>query len=306
MKKVEQFFKLLTDKKYRFSVMTGIGFYDHYSDRRYLEKRYKIIIGRKLNLSNPQTYTEKLQWLKLYDRKEKYTILQDKLLVRDYVKETIGEEYLIPLLGAWDKGEDIDFDSLPEQFVLKCNHDCASVIICRDKSKLNQVNTIKKLNTCLKNDYWKYGREWAYKDIPRKIIAEEYKQDGNNKTLTDYKLFCFDGKAKMVLAASGEAHTDERRTDYYDLDFNPLPIIRGNIANSNIKHQKPIGFEKVVQLAEKLSQGIPFIRVDFYIIDGHPYFGEIAFYPSSGFAEFKPEEWEQRIGEWIKLPQVTK
>ena len=272
-------------------------------DETYIRKLYPLLTGRPLNLDKPQTYTEKLQWLKLYDRNPKYTMMQDKYAVRDYVKNTIGEEYLIPLLGVWEKADDINFDELPDQFVLKCNHDCASVTICRDKKSFDREKAREKLRECLNADYYQPGREWVYKDIPRRIIAEQYMHNGNEKVLTDYKFFCCSGKARMVLVASGEAHTEERRLDYYDMDFNRLPIKRGSLAESGIAYTKPDGFDRMRELAEKLAGDIPFIRVDFYWVDHHPYFGEVAFYPSGGFAMFSPDEWEEKIGSWISLPQ---
>ncbi len=272
-------------------------------DDKYLKKLYKIKTGRTLDLVNPQTYTEKLQWLKIYDRNPLYTKMQDKYAVREYISNVIGDEYLIPLLGTWNNANDIEFDLLPDQFVLKCNHDCASVVICRDKKKLDFEYTRTKLNTCLKKNYYEPAREWAYKDIKPIIMAEKYMSDSSEKTLTDYKFFCFSGEAKMVLIASGEAHTSSRRLDYYDMQFNHLPIKRGTIKGTEDYHTKPNGFELLVTLAEKVAGNIPFIRVDFYLIDGHPYFGEVAFYPSAGLAEFYPYEWEKRVGEWIHLPQ---
>ena len=275
---------------------------DNLSDEDFTRKLYKIKTGKSLNLENPKTYTEKLQWLKLYDHRPEYTLMQDKYLIRDYVSKTIGDEYLIPLLGVWESANDIDFEVLPNQFVLKCNHDCASVVICRNKKTLNFEETRMKLDFCLKNNYYKSAREWAYKDIKPLIIAEKYMSNHNEKTLTDYKFFCCSGKAKMVLLASGEAHTDERRLDYFDMSFNHLPITRGSMNGTGVKWRKPDDFDLLIQMAEKIAGNFPFIRVDFYIVEGHPYFGEIAFYPSAGLSEFSPREWEERVGSWIELP----
>lgn len=296
--------RIVLDKKYRFQYRLCKGHFDSLTDEAYLKKIYKLYVGRKLNLESPATYTEKLQWLKLHDRQPIYTVMQDKYLVREFIAKTIGEEYLIPLLGVWEDPKEIDFDSLPNQFVLKCNHDCASVIICRDKSELDRDAAIEKLKECLRRNYWIGGREWAYKGIPPKVIAEQYLQDGSSETLTDYKFFCCNGKAKMLLLASGTAHTKERRLDYYDTDFHRLPIVRGSIANSQIDNKKPEQLDLLISLAEKIASGIPFIRVDFYLIQGKPYFGEVAFYPSSGLAEFHPIEWEKRVGSWIDISQV--
>lgn len=272
------------------------------SDEEYTKKIYRIMVGRELNLTNPQTYTEKLQWLKLNDRKPEYTMMQDKYGVRDYIAKTIGEEYLVPLLGVWNDVNDIDFDQLPNQFVLKCNHDCASVIICRDKKALDIEFAKNKLNTCLHKNYYYSSREWAYKNIKPVIIAEKYMYNKNGEPLIDYKFFCFSGKAQMVYLGTGEPHTDQQRIDYFDMEFNHLPIKRGAIPWSDQQLVKPKGFEELITLAEKLAGSIPFIRVDFYLIDDHPYFGEFAFYPSAGLSEFIPHEWEKKVGEWIQLP----
>ena len=273
------------------------------SDEKYLRKIYKLKTGRSLNLENPQTYTEKLQWLKLYDRNPLYTQMQDKYAVREYISNVIGSEYLIPLLGVWNNAYDIDFDKLPDQFVLKCNHDCASVVICKDKNKIDFENTRVNLNKCLQRNYYDNAREWAYKDIKPKIMAEKYMYDNCGSTLMDYKFFCFSGKAKMLMLTSGEAHTENRRFDFYDMQLNHLPIQRGKTKGAKGDFSKPEGFDLLVLLAEKVAGDIPFVRVDFYLINGHPYFGEVAFYPSAGLAEFHPYEWEKKVGDWIKLPQ---
>ena len=294
--------RMIIDPKARQLKMLQM-FGQKWDDEKYIRSMYKIKVGKELNLDAPKTYTEKLQWLKLYDHRPEYTLLQDKYRVREYVAATIGDEYLIPLLGAWEDANDIDFNQLPDHFVLKCNHDCASVIICRDKSSFDIEQAKTKLNKCLGINYYSAGREWAYKDIKRKIIAEKYMQNGKETTLTDYKFFCFSGKAKMVLLASGEAHTNERRLDYFDMEFNPLPIKRGYMKESGRIYEKPEQFDQLIPLAEKLAQDFPFIRVDFYIVNKHPYFGEVALYPGSGFSEFSPCEWEERIGSWISLPQ---
>lgn len=302
MPKIKGIWEYLTDIKAR-KLDLLLKFGKNMSDERYLKKLYRIKMGRPLNLSDPQTYTEKLQWLKLYDRKPEYTVLQDKYAVRDYVAKTIGSEYLIPLLGVWEDAKDIDFTKLPDQFVLKCNHDSASVIICRDKTKLDYEKTREKLNECLRTNYYLSAREWAYKDIKPLIIAEKYMAMSNQETLTDYKFFCFSGKAKIVMLTSGEAHTRNRRNDLFDISFNRLPIQRGNVEGSNVLYNKPEKFDVLVSLAERIAGNIPFIRVDFYLIEDHPYFGEVAFYPSAGLSQFSPSEWEEKIGSWIKLPQ---
>lgn len=305
MPRLKHILRIIINPYKRFSFLASKGLYDRVPEPQYLKKLYKLSVGKDLELSCPTGFTEKIQWIKLYDRNPQYTIMQDKLLMRDFVTERIGSEYLIPLIGSWDKADDIDITAFPDQFVLKCNHDCASVIICRDKSTFNFTEAKSKLNKCLQTDYSKYSVEWAYKDIPRRIIAEKYMQDGETETLTDYKFYCFNGKAKMVMAISGAPHSVERKHTIYDMKWERMPVYKKNDIDSEASFEKPACLEAVAALAEKISEGIPFVRVDFYIINNHPYFGEVAFYPDSGFLEFYPEEWEKRIGSWIELPKHT-
>ena len=191
--------KYIKSADYRFLIHTGLGIYDYLSDEEYVKRKYRACFGRKLNLENPQTYNEKLQWLKLYDRKPEYTRMVDKYRVREYIAQTIGEEYLIPLLGVWEDPEDIDFDALPDQFVLKCNHNSGlGMCICKDKSKLDIKKAKRELKKGLKQDYYLTGREWPYKDVPRRIIAEKYMVDESGTELKDFKVLCFAGKAKMI------------------------------------------------------------------------------------------------------------
>lgn len=261
-------------------------------------------MGEDLHLDNPQTFNEKLQWLKLYDRKPEYTIMVDKYKARKYIKEKIGEEYLIPLLGVWDKAEDIDFDALPNQFVLKCNHNSGlGMYICKDKSKLteNQIKAIRKnLAKGLKQDYYLAGREWPYKDVPRKIIAEKYMEDETGQ-LRDYKFYCFNGEPKIIMINS-DRETGKTKADYFDMDFNWLDLKWG-YEHALVKPLKPINFEKMKELAVVLSKNIPELRVDFYEVNNKIYFGELTFFDGSGFDKIEPKEWDKKIGDWITLPQ---
>ena len=301
MSRLQGLWKYLTDRDFRASRRLRIHG-DGMPDEEYIREVYRLRTGHEPDLEDPRTYTEKLQWLKLHDRKPLYTVMQDKIAVRQYVRDTIGEEYLIPLLGVWENADDVPFGDLPDRFVIKCNHDCASVIICRDRSRFDAERAREKLRACLKTNYYDAGREWAYRDIPPKILAEKYMCAPGEKQLTDYKFFCFSGEAKLVMVTSGEAHTAERRCDFYDPDFNRLPIERGRMSGTDREREKPEGFDRLIPLAEKIAGDIPFIRVDFYLIGGHPYFGEVAFYPSGGFAEFRPRSWEEKVGSWIRLP----
>lgn len=271
-------------------------------DKVFLEAAFRARFGRKLNLNNPETFNEKLQWLKLYNRKPEYTKMVDKFLVRDYVKEKIGEEYLIPLLGVWDDPEKIDFDELPMQFVLKCNHNSGlGMCICKDKNSLD-INKVKEeLKKGINQNYYLTSREWPYKDVPRRIIAEKYMVDESGYELKDYKFYCFDGKVKLVMINSDRMSSEKTKANYFDENYQPLDFVWG-YENAEIPPQKPEKFEEMKYLAEKLSEGITHVRIDFYQTPSGIYFGEITFFDGSGFDAIEPIEWDYKIGSWLKLP----
>lgn len=290
---------------FRFVVFNNLGFYNHWDDERYLKKAFKIAMGKELNLESPKTFNEKLQWLKIHDRKPEYTMMVDKYKVREYIAKQLGEEYLIPLIGVWDKAEDIDFNVLPNRFVLKCNHNSGlGMYICKDKSKLSKrdIKRIKcNLNKGLKQDYYLTGREWPYKDVPRKIICEQYMEDNPDQPLTDYKLMAFSGKVKCTFTCTGRGNAHDFKVTFYDTDWNKMPFERHYPAGSQMA--KPASYDEMVELAEKLAEKLPFARIDFYEIAEKPYFGEITFFPGSGMEEFTPEEWDYTLGSWMKLPE---
>ncbi|MBE6332441.1 MAG: glycosyl transferase [Bacteroidales bacterium] len=274
------------------------------SDEQYLTVLYRYAMGKEMNWKNPQTFNEKLQWLKVHNRKPEYTVMVDKYLVKKYVAEKIGEEYVIPSLGVWDRVEDIDFDALPDQFVLKCTHDSGGIVICKDKSKLDRQAAIEKLSKGLKSNYFLRNREWPYKNVKPRIIGEPYMCDVNDE-LNDFKWFCFDGKPHVMFIATDRFNVqEETKFDFYDMDFRHLPFTNGH-PNATCQIEKPQTFEKMKSLAEKLSAGIPHVRVDFYDVDGRIYFGELTFFHWSGLTPFSPEEWDYTLGSWIKLPQKT-
>lgn len=272
-----------------------------YSDRKFLEALFPLRVGYKLNLDNPRTFNEKLQWLKLYDHRPEYTQMVDKYEAKKYVASIIGEEHIIPTLAVYDRAEDIDFEALPNQFVLKCTHDSGGIVICKDKSKLDREAAIKKLSHGLKKNYFYQNREWAYKNVKPRIIAEQYKEDAGGE-LSDYKWFCFDGEPKaMFIATDRFAKGEETKFDFYDVDFNHLPFTNGH-PNATKPITKPIGFDEMKELARKLSKGLPQVRVDFYDVNSHIYFGELTFFHWSGMKPFEPQDWDYKFGEWIKLP----
>ena len=280
-----------------------ISFKPWMSDEKFLKQKYKKIFGKELNLLNPQTFNEKLQWLKLYNRNLEYTKMVDKYEAKKYVASIIGEEYIIPTLGVWDRFEEINFDSLPNQFVLKTTHDSGGVVICKDKKKFDYKAAKKKLRSSLKRNYYLMWREYPYKDVKPRILAEEYMEDEITKDLRDYKFFCFNGNVKaLFIATERQNKNEETKFDFFDEDFTHLDIRNGH-PNANILPSKPVCFEQMKNLASLLSKGIPQIRVDFYEINGKVYFGELTFFHWSGFTPFEPECYDKIFGEWIKLPQ---
>lgn len=279
-------------------------------DRIYLKKLYKKRFGKGLNLKHPVTYTEKLNWLKLYDRRPEYTTMVDKYAARDFVKKKIEQEghkcsdlglNFVPLLGVWDKVDDVDFESLPDQFVLKCNHD-NGVIICKDKSNLDIEATKKELAFHLNRDYYKKCHEWPYKNVKRKIIAEKFMENTNGDELVDYKLFCFNGVPKFVMLNSNRFREDGVKTDIYDMCWNHMEMQDGHYPYVGDVFLKPAELDNMVLISKILSEGIPFVRVDFNIWNRKIYMGELTFYHSAGFEKFRPEKWDDVLGGWINLP----
>ncbi|WP_295218820.1 ATP-grasp fold amidoligase family protein [Ruminococcus sp.] len=268
-------------------------------DKTYLRFMYYKHFRKWVSFKNPQTFNEKLQWLKLYDRNPVYTIMVDKIGVKRFVAGKIGEKYVIPTLGVYDSIEDIDFDELPNQFVLKCNHDSKSVCICKDKNSFDIERAKRFLEPRLKvNGYW-YGREWPYKNVPRKIIAEKYMEDEKFRELRDYKIYTFNGKAKFCMINTDRG--TNTRADYFDESYNWLDFTWG-YPHADVKPEKPVNYEKMFELAEKLATGTATLRVDFYEVSGQIYFGELTFFDASGFDKIIPESYDLKFGNWINLP----
>lgn len=301
MSKVKTFFKLLKTPIKLIPPLARYNLLNWMNDETYLKLLYKAKMDEVLNLDKPTTFNEKLQWLKLYDRNPLYTKLVDKYEVRRYIAETIGEEYLIPLYGVWDHVDEIDFDSLPNQFVLKCTHDSGSVIICDDKSKFDKNKAKKKLKKAQKFNFFYYGREWPYKNVRPRIIAEAYISDANGE-LNDYKLMCFNGKVKCSFVCSERYTGKGLHVTFFDCDWNVMPFERSH-PSAKEGFPRPTQYEKMVKLAQVLAREIPFVRVDFYEIDGQIFFGEMTFYPGCGCKAFQPESWDGELGSWIALPE---
>ncbi|MBR3942803.1 MAG: glycosyl transferase [Clostridia bacterium] len=285
--------------------LDSVGFFKWQSDESFLKKEYEYCFGKPLNLDNPVTYNEKLQWLKLYDRKPIYSKMVDKYEAKKYVADIVGEEYIIPTLGVWDRFEDIDFDTLPDRFVLKCTHDSGGLAICKDKKTFDINKAKKKINKCLKKNFFWSLREWPYKNVKPRIIAEQFMEDAETAELRDYKFFTFGGECKLLFVASErQKENAETKFDFFDMDYNHLDVRNGH-PNADVLPAKPKCFDEMRILAEKLSQGVPHLRVDCYEVNGKVYFGELTFSHWSGMVPFEPEEWDKTLGDWITLPEKT-
>lgn len=271
-------------------------------DSIYIQIYYFAHFKKFCDLKKPSTYNEKLNWLKLHDHNPVYPTLVDKYEAKEYVARIIGNEFIIPTLGVWDTFDDIDFEKLPNQFVLKCTHDSEGLVIVKDKKKLDKNAAKEKIEAALKQNFYYIGREWPYKDVRPRIIAEQYMEDHVDGELRDYKFFCFDGEPKAMFIASDRA-SDHVKFDYYDLKFNHLDI-KQKYPHAQETLRKPVTFEKMIDFSKILSKGFPHVRVDFYEVDGHLYFGELTFYHFSGFMPFEPDRWDKVFGDWLKLPKV--
>lgn len=272
-------------------------------DKFYIKVVYRYKMGRWIDWDNPETFNDKLQWMKLYNRRPEYTMMVDKYAVKEYVKNKIGEQYVVPNLCVWDRPEDIDFDMLPDKFVIKTTHDGGSrgCVICKDKQELNRKDTLRRLKKSMKNNLFYKYREWPYKNVKRRIIAEKLLENEDSFTLNDYKFYCFNGLVRCV-CISNNRFLGDTEFDYFDDNFNRLPFSQGG-PKSKKEIKKPQTFDEMKIIAEKLSCGLPHVRVDLYEVKGRIYFGELTFFDSSGFKEFTPEEWDYKLGSWIELPE---
>ena len=286
-------------KKLKLKIMANSHYYKKMDDAYYLKKMYKIILNKELDLKNPQTFNEKLQWLKLYDRKDIYTTMVDKYAVKKYVADIIGEEYIIPTLGIYNSFDEIDFDELPNQFVIKCTHDSGGLVIVKDKSKLDIKSARKRIDKSLEYNFYYFGREWPYKNVKPRIIIDKYMEDESKKELKDYKIFCFGGTPKIIMVDSGRFFKHKRNV--YDTSWNKLNVNINFPTDDNMQIKKPRKLNELIELSEKLSENIPFIRTDFYVINDKVYFGELTFFPGSGFQRIEPDYWQKKLGDLINL-----
>lgn len=284
-------------------ILANRGLNKWITDEILLKIQFKDKMGKALNLENPQTFNEKVQWLKLYYRSSKYTRLADKYQVRKYIANTIGDEYLIPLIGVWDKFEDIDFSKLPNQFVLKCTHDSGGLVICTDKSKMDYNAVKTRITRSLKRNYYYCFREWVYKDIKPRIICEKYMVDESGTELKDYKFMCFNGEPKIIQVMSGR-EKGNYFINNFDLKWNEIEIPRKNLKKNPVTPEKPRDLNKMIEISKILSKDLPFVRIDLYDTPSGIYFGEITFFPKSGYMDFVNIKDDYLLGSWISLPET--
>lgn len=268
-------------------------------DRFYLKHLFPLVMGYPLDLKHPQTFNEKQQWLKLYDRRPEYTQMVDKYEVKKLVASKIGEEYVVPTIATYKRAEEIMFEDLPDQFVIKCTHDSGSVYICRDINAFNRKLVIEKFKFLLKKNYYWKNREWPYKHVTPQIIVDQYLDDKGDDVVRDYKFWCFNGKPYVMYCTNKGKDIYE---NFYDMSFRPLSISHG-FRKVEKAIEKPKSFELMKELAAQLSENIPFVRVDFFNIDDHVYFGEFTFYDWGGLKPFIDKSWDYRIGEWLRIPE---
>lgn len=291
-------------EKIPLNIIYRLPFFHIMNDENYIKLLYKITYNKKTDLSNPKTFNEKINWLKLNDRKEIYTTMVDKNLAKDYVANIIGREYIIPTIGVYNSFDEIDFNELPNQFVIKCNHDSGNVFICKDKERFDFKTARKRISNSLKKDFYYINREWPYKNIKRKIIIEKYMKDNDSDDLTDYKFYCFNGKPKYLYISNGLSDHTRTRLDFLDINFNRAPFGRKDYKHFEKIPPQPKKYKEMIKLAEILSDNIPFLRVDFYEINNKIYFGELTFSPCGGFMKFYPKEWDKKLGDMIDLSEV--
>lgn len=271
-------------------------------DRPYIQLYYLLKFGRLCDFRNPRTYNDKLQWLKLHYRDPEISSLVDKHEVKSYVSATVGPDYVVPTLGVWDAVEDIDVRTLPSQFVLKCTHDSGGILIVKDRDRIDLDDGLRELDKALKRDFYSEAREFPYKHVRPRVIAEPLLLDSISGDLRDYKFLCFNGKVRAMLIAAGRSSGDPRFA-YFDADFRSLPFARAGYPSPRTLPPKPEHFEEMIELAERLSSPFPHVRVDFYQVDGQVLVGELTFTPDGGFARFIPEEWNDTLGSWLTLPE---
>ena len=298
---LKRFFYYLTNRPRSLFAYIFEKIFFFLDDEIYLKILFYIVLNKKLDLLNPKSFSEKMQWLKLYNRKPEYTRMVDKYEAKKYVADIIGEEYIIPTLGVWDKFEDINFNELPDKFVLKTTHGGGSfgVVICDDKEKFDKRKCKEKISRSLRQNIYKQLREWPYKDVKPQILAEQYMSDSVNRDLPDYKFYCFNGEP--IYCQVIRDRKSKETIDFYDMDWNHMQFVGLNpVAKNGLNPvAKPVKLVDMIELCKRLSQNIPFVRIDMYVINDKIYFGEITFFPASGMGIFTPDEWNYKLGDLI-------
>lgn len=276
-------------------------------DEIYLKILYKTLMNRKLDLDCPKTFNEKLQWLKINNKKPIYTTMVDKYEAKNYVSSLIGDEYIIPTFGVWNSFSEIDFSKLPEKFVLKCTHDSGGLVIVENKANLDYKKAEKKISHCLKRNYYINTREWPYKNVKPRIIAEKYLEEMDSvcDDVLDFKVHCFNGIPKFILVCSSRFKESGLKEDFFDLDWNHIAVQRAKHHNATTVIEKPKSLNKMLEISKKLSENEPFLRVDFYEINNKLFFGELTFFPSSGLTGFDPEKYDKIFGDMLALPNYN-
>lgn len=294
--------------------MVHLGFFDRVSDEHFLKLAFRANVHAPLRLESPETFNEKLQWLKIHDRNPLYTSMVDKIAVKEWVAQSIGEEHVVPTLACWDSAEAVDVSALPNRFVLKTNHDSGSVIACNDKAYFDIESAKATLDRALSRNLYLATREWPYKGVVPRIFAEShladfYYSDAGSKEssgilvdIPDYKFMCFDGVVRSIFTCTSRMD-DDLRVDFFDCEWNHMPFTR-RYPNADRIPKRPERLSDMIRLAESLSKEIPFVRVDFYEIGNRVFFGEMTFYPGSGFERFEPIEWDYVLGSWLTLPRM--
>lgn len=294
----------LFNRRMRFNYLNALGITRVYNDEEYIKRKFLLDLGEELNLSNPKTYNEKLQWLKLYDKNPFYSVMADKYLVKKYIDALLGEGYTVPTLGVWESFDDIDFRKLPNKFVLKTTHDSKGVVMCDDKENFNIFAVKKFLNKHLRKNFYYHNRELPYKYIVPRIMAEEYLDDGNLKihnSICDYKVMCFEGIARLIQVHQGR-FSNEHYQDFYTPEWNRTNIKQEVLESNPIPYQKPLNLDRMIELSQIISKGLHHLRVDWYIVNDKLYVGELTFYDSAGFDKFSKKEDDLLLGSWIHLP----
>lgn len=289
-------------KKIGIYILNKIKF-KNIKDETILKIKYYFVMEKKLDLLKPKTFNEKLQWLKLYDRNPEYAKMVDKYEAKKYVSNIVGDEYVIQTLGIYNNFEEIDFDNLPNQFVIKPTHTSGNIFICKDKNKINYKELNKTINKWLKRKYYYIHREWAYKNVKPKIIIEKYMATEKQKELIDYKFFCFNGEPKFIYVSEGLSNHKTAKISFADMNYKKTEFYRKDYKPFTNLPPKPKNFEKMKELAKKLSKNIPFVRVDFYEIENKVFFSELTFYPCAGYIPFEPEKYDKILGDMLELPK---